>query len=289
MSTLTPTAAEKLVDIASLHRAASDGSLELVYQPEIDLDSGAIVAMEGLLRWHHAALGELTPCDFLDLAIRSGEIWQIGEWALRTGAAEAATWVGLRGPSRQLRLNVSTDQLRAEGFVELVASVVREHNLRTGALGLEISEQTIVELGSDAYPILVRLRAAGVAIAVDDFTSYYATLGAIEDLPVDAIKIGQRYVRGVGDADHDDSLVTSLIERAHARGLYVVAEGVETWAESVCLTDLGCDRAHGWLFASAQRADKARWLLTQGTGWRGAVTTPEGEAAALPAPRPRSA
>ena len=177
-----------VVDIASLHRAASDGSLELMYQPEIDLDSGAIVAMEGLLRWHHGELGILGPGDFLDLAIRSGEISPIGEWVLRTGAAEAATWMNLRGPARQLWLNVSAEQLRAEGFAELVAEVVVEYGLRPGCLGLEVTERTILDLGRDALPILVRLRAAGVSLAVDDFTSYYATLGAIEALPASSAR-----------------------------------------------------------------------------------------------------
>ncbi len=273
------------LDIASLHRATSDGSLELVYQPEIDLDSGAIVAMEGLLRWHHGSLGVLGPADFLDLAIRSGEISPIGEWVLRTGAAEAAGWKSLRGPTRQLWLNVSEEQLRAESFPDLVADVVRDNGLTQGALGLEITERVILDLGVDALPILNRLRAAGVSLAVDNFTSYFATLGAIEALPVDAIKLGQRYVRGVGDAGHDDEFVLSVIERAHARGMYVVAEGVECWSESARLTELGCDRAHGWLFASAQRADKARWLLTQGTGWRSGVVTPRLESVVLPAPR----
>lgn len=273
------------VDVAALHRASSDGSLELVYQPEIDLDSGAIVAMEGLLRWHHGSLGVLGPVDFLDLAIRSGEISPIGEWVLRTGAAELASWGSLRGPSRQLWLNVSAEQLRAEGFTELVAEVVQANALRRGALGLEVTERTILDLGGDAARILAGLREAGVALAVDDFSSFYATLGAIQALPVDAVKLGHRYVRGVGDADHDDTQVATVIDAAHEHGLYVVAEGVETWSESVRLTELGCDRAHGWLFASAQRADKARWLLTQGTGWRGGVVTPEVQAQPFPSPR----
>jgi EAL domain-containing protein (putative c-di-GMP-specific phosphodiesterase class I) len=256
------------VDLASLHRAATDGSLELVYQPEIDLDSGAIVAMEGLLRWHHGALGILGPADFLDLAIRTGEISPIGEWVLRTGAAEVATWLDLRGPRRQLWLNVSAEQVRAEGFAELVAGIVRDNDLPNGALGLEVTEKTCLQLGTDAEPIFADLRAAGVALAIDDFSSFYATLGAIEALPVDAVKLGHNYVRGVGNEDHDDTLVASVIERAHARGMYVVAEGVEEWSEHARLIELGCDRAHGWLFASAQRADKARWLMAQGMGWR---------------------
>jgi EAL domain-containing protein (putative c-di-GMP-specific phosphodiesterase class I) len=262
------------VDLASLHRAASDGSLELLYQPEIDLDSGAIVAMEGLLRWHHGSLGVLGPADFLDLAIRTGEISPIGEWVLRTGAAELAGWGDLRGPRRQLWLNVSAEQVRADGFAALVASVVTEHQLPAGSLGLEITEKAVLELGADAEPLLVALKAAGVALAIDDFSSFYATLGAIEALPVNAVKLGQGYVRGVGEEDHDDTLVASVIDRAHARGIYVVAEGVEQWSEHARLIELGCDRAHGWLFASAQRADKARWLLNHGSGWRGEGVLP---------------
>jgi EAL domain-containing protein (putative c-di-GMP-specific phosphodiesterase class I) len=276
------------VDLASLHRASTDGSLELLYQPEIDLDSGAIVAMEGLLRWHHGALGVLGPADFLDLAIRTGEISPIGEWVLRTGAAEVATWLDLRGPRRQLWLNVSAEQVRADGFDKLVHEVVTENGLPHGALGLEITERACLELGRNAAPIFKALHAAGVVLAVDDFSSFYATLGAIEALPVDAVKLGHKYVRGVGDPDHDDVLVASVIERAHARGMYVVAEGVEEWSEHARLIELGCDRAHGWLFASAQRADKARWLLAQGTGWRGVVVESDTQAEVFPAPRPPS-
>jgi len=274
------------VDLASLHRAATDGSLELVYQPEIDLASGAIVAMEGLLRWHHGALGVLGPADFLDLAIRTGEISPIGEWVIRTGAAEVATWLDLRGQRRQLWLNVSAEQVLAEGFSDMVGRVVQDFGLPNGTLGLEIAERAVLELGDRAAPILSALRAAGVALAVDDFTSFYATLAAIEILPVDAVKLGHKYVRGVGDEDHDDVLVASVIDRAHARGMYVVAEGVEQWSEHARLIELGCDRAHGWLFASAQRADKARWLLTQGMGWRGGVV--DEATTAIPFPVQRS-
>lgn len=274
------------VDLASLHRASTDGSLELVYQPEIDLATGAIVAMEGLLRWHHGALGILGPDDFLDLAIRTGEISPIGEWVLRTGAAEVASWLDLRGQRRQLWLNVSAEQVLADGFADMVGRIVQQYALPNGTLGLEITERACLELGDEAAPILSSLRAAGVALAVDDFTSFYATLAAIEMLPVDAVKLGHNYVRGVGDEDHDDVLVASVIQRAHARGMYVVAEGVEQWSEHARLIELGCDRAHGWLFASAQRADKARWLLTQGMGWRGGVL--DDTAQAIPFPVQRS-
>jgi EAL domain-containing protein (putative c-di-GMP-specific phosphodiesterase class I) len=121
---------------------------------------------------------------------------------------------------------------------------------------------------------------------VDDFGTWYSTLGALDELPVDAVKLDQRYVRGVGGDLDDDTIVASVISLAHARGLYVVAEGVESWAESARLIELGCDRAHGFLFASPQRADRARWLLQQGTGWRGGILEPGDQASpAIPVPR----
>ena len=267
-----------LDQLPALHRCADDGSLELLYQPEIDLTTGAIVAMEGLLRWHHETLGLLAPPAFLELADTSGEIRPIGEWVLRAGAAEAARWSSLSGPDRRLWLNVSATELAAPGFVELVASVVEQAGLKPGALGLEIAEEHVIALGATAAPLLSELRAAGVALAIDDFSSFFSTLGAIQALPIDAVKLAPRYVRGVGELvgpdGTGDPLVAAVIEQAHAHGIYVVAEGVETWGEAARLTELGCDRAHGWLFASAQRGDKARWLLEHGRGWQGQNTVP---------------
>lgn len=261
-----------LDQLSALHRSAADGSLELLYQPEIDLASGGIVAMEGLLRWHHETLGLLRPPAFLELAQVSGEILTIGEWVLRAGGAEAARWADLPGPTRRLWLNVSGAELLADGFLQLVTDVVRENGLPPGALGLEIAESAVVALGPGATALMQELRAAGVALAVDDFSSFYSTLGAIEALPLDAVKLGHRYVRGVGEHvgpdGEGDPFVCAVIAQAHDHGLDVVAEGVETWGEAARLTELGCDRAHGWLFAVAQPAEKARNLLSQGQGWK---------------------
>lgn len=287
---LTPPADASADDLAALHRRVDDGTLELLYQPEVELDSGALVAMEGLLRWHHGDLGVLAPPAFLDLAERSGEIGPIGQWVLRQGAAEAKRWRTLPGPERRLWLNISHGQLLSPELPELVAEALAANELPPGSVGLEVSEQTVLHLGDRAAPLLSALRATGVALAVDDFSSYYATLGVVAGLPVDVVKLGQRYVRGVGEDVLGDSnlepMVATLVEQAHDHGMLVVAEGVETWAEAARLTELGCDRAHGWLFASPQRADRARWLLARGAGWRGALVTPQTRARPfVPTPR----
>ena len=267
-----------LDSLPALRRCATDGTLELLYQPEYDLATGQIVAMEGLLRWHHDELGMLQPPAFLELAEASGEIVSIGEWVLRAGIEEALRWSLLPGPVRRLWLNVSPSQLAEPTFADHVASALQASGLPEGALGFEVPEGGVLGLGEAAGPVLRDLRRAGVAIAVDDFTSFYSTLGAIAALPFDTVKLGHRYVRGVGAGvgpdGEADPLVAAVIDQAHERGLTVVAEGVETWSEAARLIELGCDRAHGWLFASEQRADKARWLLEHGKGWQPAASVP---------------
>ena len=107
-----------------------------------------------------------------------------------------------------------------------------------------------------------------MALAVDDFGSWYSSLATLGDLPVDAVKLDQSFVRGVGSDLDDDTIVASVIRLAHARDLYVVAEGVESWSESARLVDLGCDRAFGYLFSPPQTPERARAMLARGSGWR---------------------
>jgi EAL domain-containing protein (putative c-di-GMP-specific phosphodiesterase class I) len=252
-------------DLDLLRRCTTDGSLVLLYQPEVDLRTGAIVAMEGLLRWQHPTRGLLGPRMFFDLAAAAGELGRIGQWVLREGIAEAVRWSSLDGPVRRLWLNVSAAELAAPGFVPLVAGLIEDSGLPEGAVGLEFSEECVMGLGPAAEPLLEELRRAGVALAVDDFSSWYATVGAVQALPLDVVKLCPGYVRGIGTLA-GERIVSAVIGRAHAHGLSVVAEGVETTSEVERLAELGCDRAHGWLYGSAQRADKARWLLTQSAG-----------------------
>jgi EAL domain-containing protein (putative c-di-GMP-specific phosphodiesterase class I) len=256
-------------DLAALRRSIDDRSLHLLYQPEVDLSTGTIVAMEALLRWQHPQRGLLCPGQFLELAASGGELSRIGDWVLWEGLAEAVRWGRLPGPTRRLWINVTARELAAPSFVERLEGLLHDSGLSSGAIGLEFAESCAADLGPAADPVLAGLRQAGVALAVDNFSSWYVTLGVIQALPVDVVKLCQRYVRGMGTLE-GERIVATVVTQAHANGLTVVAEGVETLAEAERLTALGCDRAHGWLYGSAQRADKARWLLERGTGWQSA-------------------
>jgi EAL domain-containing protein (putative c-di-GMP-specific phosphodiesterase class I) len=259
--------------IPALSRAIDDDALVVHFQPEVDLATGAVVGMEALLRWQHPQRGLLWPVDFLDLADRAGLLPAIGWEVIRRCAEELASWHPLPsadGVRRQLWVNVAASQLLEVDFVERVAALVERLRLVPGTLGIEVTEETLA-LGSRHAPaLLAELRQAGVALAVDDFGSWYSALGTLGELPIDAVKLDRPFVRGVGSDLENDTIVSSVIALAHAHGLRVVAEAVESWSEGARLCELGCDRALGYLFSGPQRAERARMMLVHGAGW----TTP---------------
>lgn len=258
--------------VPALQSAIDDDALELHYQPEIDLASGAVVGMEALVRWNHPDRGLLWPEDFLPVAEAAGLLALIDTWVLEQGVVELARWQRLGGPPpehpRQLWVNVSATQLGAAGFADWVGRVISDAGLPPGVLGLEVTEEALARNERVAPGVLRDLRAAGAALAVDDFGAWYSSLASLQELPVDAVKLDRQFGRGVGSDLEDDSIAASVSRLAHAHHLYVVAEGVEAWTEGARLRELGCGRAHGYVFSAPQRAERARWMLVRGTGWR---------------------
>jgi EAL domain-containing protein (putative c-di-GMP-specific phosphodiesterase class I) len=256
--------------VPALARAVEEDALVVHYQPEVDLASGAVVGMEALLRWQHPKRGLLWPVDFLALADRAGLLPTLGWEVLRRGAKELASWRSLppiEDTPRQLWVNVSASQLLQADFVDRIAALIAEHELAPNTLGLEVTEETLAT-GSKHAPVLLReLQQAGVALAIDDFGSWYSALGTLGELPIDAVKLDQPFVRGVGSDLENDSIVSSVIALAHAHGVRVVAEGVESWSEGARLCELGCDRAMGYLFSGPQIAEHARLMMAHGAGW----------------------
>jgi diguanylate cyclase len=264
--------------VPALSRAIEDDALVLHFQPEVDLASGAVVGMEALLRWQHPQRGLLWPADFLAVAEGAGLMPELGWWVLGRCAAELESWRPLPptvdGAARQLWVNVAGSQLLQPDFVDRVARLVRDSSLPPGVLGLEVTEEGLANSHLPGPALLLALREAGVAMAVDDFGTWYSSLGTLGELPLEAVKLDQSFVRGVGSDLEGDGIVSSVIELAHAHGVRVVAEGVESWSEGARLCELGCDRALGYLFSGPQRAAQARLMLAHGTGWQGAGRVP---------------
>jgi len=271
--------------VPSLREALDHESLVLHFQPEVDLATGAVVGMEALLRWQHPQRGLLWPADFLAVADGAGLLPSLGWWVLERCAAELETWRPLPptadGSPRQMWVNVSGSQLLEPDFADRVARLVTDCALAPGTLGLEVTEEGLAIGSRHATALLERLREIGVALALDDFGTWYSSLGTLGELPIQAVKLDRSFVRGVGSDLENDTIVSSVIELAHAHGVRVVAEGVESWAEGARLCELGCDRALGYLFSGPQRAEQARLMLAHGTGWSGAGRLPSPRTAVL--------
>lgn len=253
-----------------LAAAAEDGSLHLHFQPEVDLASGSVVGMEALLRWRHPTRGLLRPAEFFDAAEAGGLVRVLGQWAFRAAVAECRAWAERAWPTGQARvrlwLNVAAAQFTAPGFLVAMERLVRGRALPVGALGLELTEQTLA-IGQVGTPrLLGGLRALGLALAVDDFGTWYASLATLDELPLDAVKLHRRFVQAMlGDVE-GEALLASLISLAHRRGMVAVAEGVETAVEAARLTSLGCDRALGHLFCPPVVGEQARDLVDDPAG-----------------------
>jgi EAL domain-containing protein (putative c-di-GMP-specific phosphodiesterase class I) len=264
--------------VSPLRAALHSDALVLHFQPEVDLASGAVVGMEALLRWQHPRRGLLWPRDFLAVADGAGLLPQLGWWVLERCCAELETWRPLPpaadGTARQMWVNVAASQLLEPGFVDRVERLIAAHAIPRDTLGFEVTEEGLESGSRAARELLDDLRAIGVALALDDFGTWYSSLSTLGELPIDAVKLDRSFVRGVGSDLENDTIVSSVIALAHAHGVRVVAEGVESWAEGARLCEIGCDRALGYLFSGPQRAEEARLMLAHGTGWSGSGRLP---------------
>ncbi|HTQ03055.1 MAG TPA: EAL domain-containing protein [Polyangiaceae bacterium] len=237
---------EKLNLATRLRRALEEEQFLLHYQPEIDLRSGALVAVEALIRWEDPERGLVSPGDFIPVLEETGLIVDVGQWVLRTAAAQFASWKRARLCPPPIAINVSALQLAERGFVRSVEDVFGRYPLARGGLDLEITESVFLYDLANSIEKLKAIRALGVRIAIDDFGTGYSSLGYLNRLPVDALKIDQSFVRRMADDPQDMSIVTTLISLAHALNLKIVAEGVETEEQALLLKLLKCDLIQGY-------------------------------------------
>jgi len=257
--------------VAAMQDAITEGQFTLRYQPQVDLASGEVLGLEALLRWQHPERGTLEPREFLPTAVGSEMIIAIGRFVLEECCREVRSWHELFTPGvtkkKQIWANISAVEMMQPDFLSHVTDLLSHNGIEPGILGMEISEADLIAHSEDVRTTLLALKDIGVMLAVDDFGTWYSSLSGIKNLPLDAVKLGHQFVRGVGQDLDEDGVVSAVIKLAHARGLTVVAEGVESWTEGARLCEMGCDRAHGYLFAGPQESDRARWMLTRGTGW----------------------
>jgi diguanylate cyclase (GGDEF)-like protein/PAS domain S-box-containing protein len=256
-------AALRLETATALHRALERNEFQTFYQPMIDLHSGAIVGVEALVRWSHPERGLISPAMFIPLAEEQGLIVPIGATVLDEACRQWARWRS-EFPGRDplvLNVNISARQLHSPEFVESIRAVLLAYGVDPGMLCLELTESVLIEDVEAQRHTLAALRELGVGLAIDDFGTGYSSLTYLKRFPVNGIKIDQTFVAGLGRDAFDSAIIESVIELAHAVGLHVTAEGVETLDQLLRLRALGCDYAQGYYFARPQPAADLAALL----------------------------
>lgn len=240
---VTPLAAE-------LERAVSQDELTLHYQPMYSMQTGALIAVEALLRWQHPQRGLLAPSEFLDVAEGHRLMMPIGDWVLASAVTQAASWQQrLGGQAPQMWVNISCDQLGRQHLTGVLERVLSESGLAPGMLGLEVTERQLIRNVDHVSADLLELRELGVSLAVDDFGTGYASLDYLRRFTFDEIKIDRTFVSGLGRDRTDTAVTSSIIALGRSLDLVVVAEGVETQVQYDLLQRLGCPVSQGYLLA----------------------------------------
>ncbi len=244
-----------------LEWAVQRGELAVEYQPVVALDDASVRGFEALVRWDHPTRGRLAPDRFIALAEESGAITALGGWVLERACRQGASWRRTTGRPLTIAVNVSARQLRDPDLLHVVARALERADLEPEALVLEITESATV---SDSEHVGVNLKALerlGVKLAVDDFGTGYSSLSYLRRFALDQLKIDRSFTAGINKSTSDRAIVATVIGLAHALGIEVVAEGVETEAQRDCLASLECDMAQGFIWTPPRPAeDLSEWL-----------------------------
>ena len=267
------TMSERVELLEHFPKALELGEFALEYQPIFLLQSGTIVGLEGLLRWHHPQRGLLEPTEFIPLAEESGAIIPIGSWVLREACAQGASWQAALPADRKwaVGVNVSARQLQSVSFVDEVACALRDSGLAPEHLVLEITETVLMQDAGSSLERLQELKHLGVRLAIDDFGTGYASLTYLRQCPFDFLKVDQSFVADMCPPGANSELARAIIALGKTLGLIVVAEGIENEDQLARLRDMGCDSGQGFHLARPLPAEEAgRLLLDREPGARAA-------------------
>lgn len=226
-----------------LRHAVARNELELVYQPQTQIESGGVTGFEALLRWRHPKRGTVSPVLFVPIAEETGAILEIGAWVLRAACRTAAAWPRPLG----IAVNVSAVQLHNPHFVQFVHGTLFETGLKAERLEIEITETALIRDPARALLTLRQLKALGIRIAMDDFGTGYSSLSNLRSFPFDRIKIDGSFIKAVHSNPQGAAIVRSVLGLGRGLGLAVVAEGVETDQELSFLATEHCTLAQGYL------------------------------------------
>lgn len=263
---MNATAWQRLTMETELHRALEREEFALHYQPKVDLASGKIVGMEALLRWHSPERGLVAPGEFIPLLEETGLILPVGAWALDMACQQAQAWRQAGLSAARIAVNLSALQFGQPDFAGTVRNALEKSGLirNAEALELELTESLLVKDMGGTAALLGELHEMGVRLSIDDFGTGYSCLNYLKHLPIDKLKIDQSFIRNLPASCEDAAIVSAIVTLGHGLGLSVVAEGVETVEQLICLQTMRCNEAQGYLFSRPAPAAEMTLLLQNG-------------------------
>jgi diguanylate cyclase (GGDEF)-like protein/PAS domain S-box-containing protein len=256
---------ERLVLETQLRKAIERGELVVHYQPQVRLDTGAVVAVEALVRWFHADLGLVSPAEFIPLAEETGLILDLGRWVLRTACAQVRSWQEQGFADLRLAVNLSGRQFEQDDLVRSIAQVIEEATFDPSDLDLELTESSIMRSPEQAVPKLQALDRLGIRLSIDDFGTGYSSLGHLKRFPIRTLKIDQSFIQDITTDPNDAAIAQAIIALADSLQLKVIAEGVETRDQLDLLRRYHCDEMQGYLFARPLPPAELLELLRSGS------------------------
>ena len=249
-----------------LHEALETHQFFVLYQPTVDLDTGAFTGAEALLRWRHPERGTVMPDEFIPALESSGLIVPVGAWVLNEACRQSVAWSTVGHPL-VVSVNISARQLERDRIVDDVSRALTETGLDPQLLILELTETALMNNVQASLTRLRRLKALGIRIAIDDFGTGYSSLAYLRQFPIDVLKIDQSFVASMVESPESAALVHTLVQLGKVLGLATVAEGIETEAQRTLLRSEGVDIGQGFLFARPQ-APGALLHLLEASGHR---------------------
>lgn len=262
---------------AQLRRALRQNELELHYQPRVDLRSGKIVGVEGLIRWRHPERGLLPPMEFIPLAEETGLIVPMGYWVIARACHDLSV-LQRKGLNLHVAVNMSFSQFLDGRLLATVERLVEKTGIDPKMLEFELTETAVMQRPEQVQAAMAGMKGIGVRFSLDDFGTGFSSFVHLHSLPINLLKLDRSFVKGIVDRPADRKLVAAMIDMGHSLGLEVVAEGVEQRAHMEILRTLGCDQIQGFFISPALPFQELCYFAeAYGVGREGALSGPVGK------------
>ncbi|MDP8997545.1 MAG: EAL domain-containing protein [Pseudomonadota bacterium] len=240
---------ERLALQYAMREGLDRSEFTLHYQPQVDLRTGKVFAVEALVRWNHPRLGLLSPDQFIPMAEETGLIVPLGDWVLREACRQNKFWQDARLAPVNVCVNVSARQFKEKNLIGRVVNALTESGMEAKYLELEITESLIMQDVEQAVALMEELQEMGVKISIDDFGTGYSSLNSLKTFPVARLKIDKSFINNLATDDADKAVASAVISLGQKLNLKVIAEGVETAEQVAFLRANNCDEIQGYYFS----------------------------------------